>query len=149
VPVEPGIDIAIELTIRGWSHPEERVTVPSNGNPRWHHTSDAIVDFGPIPPEAKPATLIGTLRLGGTLLGRFRAPVNVDATTSREHFLFGADGTVVGRIATDQRRVGPPNHALEPTLANNWTTRDAWALAVDTGRELGRRLAALVQPVAR
>jgi hypothetical protein len=153
VPIDPGADFELELGLRGWSYTEDlvrRLTISSNGkSPRWHLTPDTVVDFGRIHQQVKPAALVGSLHLAGTLLGRFRTSVTEETLSgvSVEHFLFDVDGKVVGRIAIDQRRVRSIDLVLERTRAKNWTTRDAWAVAIGTGRQLGKRLAVLVETV--
>lgn len=153
VPIDPGADFELELGVRGWSYTEDlvrRLTIPPNGkNPRWHLTPDAVVDFGRIHQQVKPAALVGSLHLGGTLLARFRTSVTEEtlSAVSVEHFLFDVNGRVVGRIAIDQRRVRSTDFVLERTRAKNWTTRDARAVAIGAGRQLGKRLAALVETV--
>lgn len=153
VLIDPGADFELELEVRGWSYTEDlvrRLTIPSDGtNPRWHLTPDAVVDFGRIHQQVRPAALLGCLHLGGTLLARFRTSITEEtlSAVSVEHFLFDLDGKVVGRIAIDQRRVRSADFVLERTRAKSWTTRDAWAVAIGTGRQLGKRLAALVETV--
>ncbi|MEV6874538.1 Hint domain-containing homing endonuclease [Amycolatopsis sp. NPDC051128] len=153
VPIDPGTGIDLELGVRGWSYTEDlvrRLPIRSDGKkPRWHLTPDAVVDFGRIHQQVKPAVLVGSLHLAGTFLARFRASITEEtlAGVSVEHFLFDVNGKVVGRIAIDQRRVRSTDFVLERTRAKNWTTRDAWAVAIGTGRQLGNRLAALVETV--
>jgi hypothetical protein len=124
----------VELRVRGDAEDVvRRVTAPAaRKRPGWYFAPDTDVEFGPLPPSA---ALLGTVYADGDLLGRFAMPSS--ATGHGEHFVFGDDGTVLGRVAVGQYVAG---------TADRLAKSEAWAMAVAAGRHVGELLASRVRP---
>ncbi|MGW5718760.1 hypothetical protein ACWEVP_21495 [Amycolatopsis sp. NPDC003865] len=132
LPAVTALDI--ELCVRGDTTEDvvRRVTVPAaRKRPGWYFAPDTDVDFGPLPPSA---LLLGTLYAGEEPLGRFGMPLS--GPGPGEQFVFGGDGTVIGRVAAGRHAPGPAAGAGRAT---------AWATAVAAGRHVGELLAARVR----
>ncbi|MEU0792665.1 hypothetical protein ABZ342_21550 [Amycolatopsis sp. NPDC005961] len=129
--------LEVELRVRGDAGDVEDVvrwvTVPAvRKRPGWSFTPDTDVDFGPPPSSA---FLLGFLYTEGKPLGRFGLPVS--GSGYGEHFVFGDDGTVIGRVALGRPGAGPVDRP---------GTSVAWDRAVAAGRQLGDLLARRVRP---
>jgi hypothetical protein len=146
--VPAGAAVQVELRLHG-AGTDERVRTVDLGTaeaPRWHLVADRMVDFGPEGLCAGSPFIVGALRVDGRVVGQFRVAAGQETVRggAQEPFLVAPDGTVIGRVGVEQRRVSAEDLARERELAAGWNRRRVTAMAIEVGRSLGRQLVARV-----
>jgi hypothetical protein len=144
-----GAPVEIQLRLRAPHLAEdlvETLPLPAFDRPRWHLVLDRVVDFERLRFDARSVTVLFALEANGRTLGRFRGSVEaVRCPVAEEHFLFGAGGDVIGRVALESRWISRQDRMNEQHLAHEWDRERTWAMATDLGRRLGRQLVASVE----
>ncbi len=150
-PLPPATDMEICFTITGWPAMEgnrRQLIIPARNQPRWQYFADQLIDFGAIRTTAPAATLWGTLQTAGRLTGQFRVAITEALLqgSGGEHFIFDADGNVIGRIALELGRATPPALQASNTLSTRWQRHHALATGAGLGKAIAASLTALLQP---
>ncbi len=151
LPTEAPLQLELQVEDPSLAASQTRsISWTTSESSRWQKHFDQALDLGRINGHY-PSAIAGSMSCRGTTIGTFRAKAHFTDSSPidiEDHFIFSTTGEVIGRIALSLENHRPTSLRHQSRPKKQCTRARVRAFAIHLGRQVGHRLAALIEEKA-